>query len=126
MKALGWTIVLLAPPPASGRRRGQEPGQTPRPTTAAPVREPTDEELVRLDKTLPEWASVKDDAPFVYAGKREMDAVRQRRVLEEEKAFNYVLAVAHRQPAERLRKCSSRRSRWPTCTTTSARTTCAS
>jgi hypothetical protein len=106
MKAFGWSIVLLSVAVGVGPARGQEPGQTPRPTTVDPVREPTDEELVKLDKTLPEWASVKDDAPFVYAGKREMDAVRMRRALEEEKAYNYVLGVAHRQPAERLRKCS--------------------
>jgi len=106
MKALGWSIVLLGIAVGGSPARGQEPGQTPRPTTVEPVREPSDEELVKLDKTLPEWASVKDDAPFVYAGKREMDAVRMRRALEEEKAFNYVLGVAHRQPVERLRKCS--------------------
>ena len=105
MKAFGWTIVLLCAA-AGGPARGQEPGQTPRPAATDPVREPTDEELVRLDKTLPEWASVKDDAPFVYAGKLQMDAVRMRRALEEEKAYNYVLGVAHRQPVERLRKCS--------------------
>jgi len=35
-----------------------------------------------------------------------LDAVRVRKILEEEKAFNYVLGVAHRQPVERLRKCS--------------------
>lgn len=106
MKLFGWTIVLLCAAVGFVPARGQEPGQTPRPTTAEPVREPTDDELVKLDKTLPEWASVKDDAPFVYAGKREMDAVRMRRALEEEKAYNYVLAFAHRQPAERLRKAS--------------------
>jgi len=106
MKAFGWTILLLALAPLP--TRGEEPGQTPRPGTADPVREPTEEELVRLDKTLPEWLSVKDDAPYVYAGKREMDAVRVRKMLDEEKAFNYVLSFAHRQPAERLRKYSFR------------------
>jgi hypothetical protein len=104
MKAFGWTILILAL--ATLPTRGEEPGQTPRPATADPVREPTDEELVRLDKTLPEWLSVKDDAPYVYAGKREMDAVRVRKMLDEERAFNYVLSFAHRQPAERLRKYS--------------------
>ena len=106
MKAFGWTILVLAL--ATLPTRGEEPGQTPRPATADPVREPTDEELVRLDKTLPEWLSVKDDAPYVYAGKREMDAVRVRKMLDEERAFNYVLSFAHRQPAERLRKYSFR------------------
>jgi hypothetical protein len=106
MRAFGWSIVLLGITVGGPPARGQEPGQTPRPTAAEPVREPSDEELVKLDKTLPEWASVKDDAPFVYAGKREMDAVRMRRALEEEKAYNYVLGVAHRQPVERLKKCS--------------------
>jgi hypothetical protein len=103
MKAFGWTILVLAL--AAPPTRGEEPGQTPRPPTE-PVREQSDEELVRLDKSLPEWASVKDDAPYVYAGKREMDAVRVRKMLDEEKAFNYVLSFAHRQPVERLRKCS--------------------
>ena len=106
MKAFGWSIVLLCAAVGVGPAGGQEPGQTPRPTSTAPVREPSDEELVRLDRTLPEWASVKDDAPFVYAGKREMDAIRMRRALEEEKAYDYVLGVAHRQPVDRLRTCS--------------------
>ena len=106
MKALGWSIVLLGAAVGVGPACGQEPGQTPRPSAAGPVREPSDEELVKLDKTLPEWASVKDDAPFVLPHRMPMDAVRQRRALEEEKAFNYVLGVAHRQPVERLRKCS--------------------
>lgn len=104
MKWLGWTIVLVW----ASVGFGQEPGQTPRPSTADPVREPTDEELVRLNKDLPEWSSVKDDAPFVYAGKLQMDAVRMRKALEEEKAFNYVLGVAHRQPADRLRRASAK------------------
>jgi hypothetical protein len=102
MKWLGWTIVVVW----AGVGLGQEPGQTPRPTTPDPVREPTDEELVKLDKTLPVWSSVKDDAPFVYAGKSQMDAVRQRKMIEEEEAFNYVLGVAHRQPADRLRRAA--------------------
>jgi hypothetical protein len=106
MKAFSWSIVLLYAAVGIGPARGQEPGQTPRPTSAEPVREPTDEELVRLDKTLPEWASVKDDAPYILPGRMQMDAVRERRANEEEKAFNYVLGVAHRQPVERLRKCS--------------------
>lgn len=106
MKALGWSIVLLGAAVGVGPARGQEPGQTPRPTSTGPVREPTDEELVRLDKSLPEWTSVKDDAEFVLPGRMQMDAVRQRRAIEEEKAYSYVLGVADRQPIERLRKCS--------------------
>jgi hypothetical protein len=106
MKAFVWTVVLLCVAVGVGPARGQEPGQTPRPTTVEPVREPTDEELVKLDKTLPEWASVKDDAPFIMPGRVQMDAIRMRRSLEEEKAYSYVLGVAHRQPGERLRKCS--------------------
>jgi hypothetical protein len=104
MTRLGWTILLVW----AGAGLGQEPGQTPRPATADPVREQSDEELVRLNKDLPEWSSVKDDAPFVYAGKLQMDAVRMRRALEEEKAFNYVLGVAHRHPADRLRRASAK------------------
>lgn len=105
MKAFVWTLVLSCAA-ACGGARAQEPGQTPRPTTTDPVREPTEQELVALDKTFSEWSSVRDDAPFVYAGKVHMDAVRQRRALEEEKMYNYVLAVARRQPAERLRTAS--------------------
>jgi hypothetical protein len=106
MKAFGWSIVLVCAVAGFVPARGEEPGQTPRPVPTEPIRELSDEELVRLDKTMPEWLSVKDDAPFVYAGKLQMDAVRMRKALEEEKAYNYVLAVAHRQPVERLRKCS--------------------
>lgn len=104
MKAFGWTLVLLYA--ASGVARAQEPGQTPRPHTTDPVREPTDHELVALDKTLPEWSSVKDDAPYNFVRRVQMDAIRERRILEEERAFTYVLGFASRQPVERLRKCS--------------------
>jgi len=86
----------------------QEPGQTPRPTVTEPVREPTEEEQVRLDKALPEWESVKDDAPFVYSSKVQMDAVKMRRALDEERAYNYTLIHAHRQPVERLRQFSAK------------------
>ena len=102
MTRLGWTIVLVW----AGVGLGQEPGQTPRPTTTVPVREPSDEELVKLDKTLPIWSAVKDDAPFTHTGKTQLDAVRLRKMIAEEEAFNYVLGVAHRQPADRLRRAS--------------------
>jgi hypothetical protein len=108
MKALGrltlFLVVCAGPLPA----RGQEPGQTPRPTVTDPVREPTEEELVRLAKDFPSFAALKDDAPFAYSGKVAMDAVRQGVALEEEKAFDYVLAFARKQPVERLKKYSTK------------------
>jgi hypothetical protein len=105
MKALGWFplfCVALAGLPALG----QEPGQTPRPQATEPVREVTDEERVRLDKDFPAFAEMKDDAPFAFAGNVIMDARRQRRALAEEKAYDYVLAFAHKQPVERMQKYS--------------------
>jgi hypothetical protein len=105
MKAFRWlfpTLVALAGVPAWAQ---DEPGQTPRPTPGT-VREPTEEELVRLDKDFPEFAAVKDDAPYPIAGSVVIDAVRDRAAREEEKAFNYVLAFAHGQPTERMQKYS--------------------
>ena len=103
MNRLGWTIVLVW----AGVGLGQEPGQTPRPNTTDPVRETADED-VKLDKTLPVWSSVKDDAPFVYAGKAQLDAVRLRKMNDEEAAFNYVLGMAHRLPSDLLHRASAR------------------
>lgn len=106
MKALRWSVPIMLLGWVVGPASSQEPGQTPRPKPEEPLRQPTDEELVRLDKQMPEWSSVKDDAPFVYAGKRAMDAIRMRQAIEEEKAYNYVLAFASRQPLERLQRTS--------------------
>lgn len=98
---LALTAFALMAPPAFG----QGTGETPRPP-AEPVQEPPEEELVRLAKDFPSFAALKDDAPFVYSGKVQMDAVRQAQAIEEEKAFDYVLAFARRQPAERMQKHS--------------------
>jgi hypothetical protein len=106
MKALGRLTLFLAACAAVVPARGQEPGQTPRPAVTEPLREPSEEEQVRLAKDFPSFAALKDDAPFVYSGKTQMDVRRQEAALEEEKAFDYVLAHARRQPAERLTKYS--------------------
>jgi hypothetical protein len=101
MKALVWLAVTAFALPAFG----QGIGETPRPP-AEPVPEVPEEELVRLAKDFPSFAALKDDAPFIYSGKTQMDVVRQGQALEEEKAFDYVLAFAKRQPVGRMRQYS--------------------
>ena len=108
MKALGCSLLLCCVFLALGPARGQEPGQTPRPTVTDPLREPSEEELVRLYKELPQFALVKDNAPFVYASKRQMDVKVLQDADAEEKAYDYVLGFARRQPAERLKKYSNK------------------
>src|SRR4051794_26304885 len=64
MNVLGRFLALACVSLVLSTAFGQEPGQTPRPPITEPVREPTEEELVRLDKDFPEFAALKDDAPF--------------------------------------------------------------
>jgi hypothetical protein len=86
--------------------QAQEPGQTPRPKGTEPLREPTEEELVKLDKEFPAFAGLPDDAPFAFAGNVIIDARRDAAARDQEKAYDYVLAFAKHQPIERLKKYS--------------------
>jgi len=97
------SFVLFA-----GLAVAQEPGQTPRPEVTEPVREPSEEEQVKLYKKLPQFDSVPDDAPFVYASKKQVDVKVVKAADAELQAFDYVLGFARRQPAERLRKYSAK------------------
>ncbi len=81
-----------------------ELGQTPRPKAEGPVRTPTDKERVQLDRTL-DWFKVVADGPFRLRGKLENLSLEQERLGRvEEKAYNYVLSHASKQPLERLRE----------------------
>src|SRR3954471_19161899 len=106
MNVLGRFLALACASLVLSNAVGQEPGQTPRPPTTEPVREPTEEELVRLDKDFPEFAALKDDAPFALTPNRVVDAKVQGLALQEERAYEYVVAFAKKQPLERLAKYS--------------------
>jgi len=106
MNVLGRLLVLAGASLVLSTTLGQEPGQTPRPPVTEPVREPTEEELVRLDKDFPEFAALKDDAPFALAGTVIVDARRQALAIQEERAYEYVVAFAKKQPPERMAKYS--------------------
>lgn len=82
----------------------QEPGQTPKPKDTSPPPEVPEEELVRLDRKLPQFDYVEWDAPFIYRGKKIGDVKRLDAALKEHQAYDYVLNFAKRQPAERLQK----------------------
>ncbi len=82
-----------------------EPGQTPRPKDVPPPIVP-EEELVKLDKKFPDFAFVEDDAPFIYRGNKITNVPRLNAGYREQKAYEYVLDFAKRQPIERMRKYS--------------------
>ena len=87
--------------------RGQdEPGQTPRPKDTEPVREPTEEELVRLPLDHEYFRFVENEGPFLNRGRPIADPKLGYAAEMELKAYNFALAHARRQPAERLRKYS--------------------
>jgi hypothetical protein len=86
----------------------QEPGQTPRPKDVPPPPEVPEEELVKLDKSFPHFDFVEDPGPFIYRGEKIMDARREGAAISEMKAYEYVLAFAHGQPVERLKKYATK------------------
>jgi hypothetical protein len=85
---------------------GQEPGQTPQPKSTDQLREPTEEELVRLDKDHPYFKPLEDEGPFHHRGQTIVDPKRRQSADAELKAFDYILGFASRQPIERLKKYS--------------------
>lgn len=85
---------------------GDEPGQTPRPKDTPPPADIPEEELVKLDKKFPHFEFVEDDAPFINRGHKIADARRANAADREQKAYDYVLEFAARQPTERMRKYS--------------------
>jgi hypothetical protein len=97
-------VALVLTIPSSA----QEPGQTPRPTSTEPVKEPSEEELVRLDKNLEYFRSVEDDAPFIARGQQITDVRKGTAAEIELKAYDVVLSHARRQPVERLKKYAVR------------------
>jgi hypothetical protein len=101
LSAVFWCAVLSA-------AFAQEPGQTPLPKDTAPPPEVPEEELVKLDKSFPHFAFVEDPGPFIYRGEKIMDARREGAAIRELKAYEYVLAFANRQPADRLKKYSTK------------------
>jgi len=96
------TLVLAVP------ARPQEPGQTPRPTPTEPIKELSEEELVRLDKNLEYFRSVEDDAPFIARGQPISDVRKGTAAEIELKAYEVVLSHARRQSVERLQKYAVR------------------
>lgn len=86
--------------------RADEPGQTPKPKDTDPPPAVPEEEQVKLDKKLPYFDGVEDDAPFIYRGKKIGDAQRLNKANQEQKAYEYSLEFASRQPIERMRKYS--------------------
>ena len=85
---------------------GQEPGQTPRPKDVEPPKEVPEEELVKLDKKFEHFKFIEDDAPFINRGSKIGDVRRMQAAEHEQKAYDYVLHFARRQPDERLQKFS--------------------
>src|SRR5262245_8920418 len=83
-----------------------EPGQTPRPTATEPLRQPTEEELVRLPREHEYFKFIEDEGPFLNRGKAIADPQRGYAAKMELKAYDFVLAHAKEQPVERLRKYS--------------------
>jgi hypothetical protein len=97
----GWAAFLLLA--LAVRSPGQDDyKQTPRPEPTAPIPQPTDEELVRLDRQFEYFKFVEDDAPFGGRGKPIADPTLSYAAKMELKAYDYVLAHAKRQPIERL------------------------
>ena len=104
LSALSVCVAALALPPALA----EEPGQTPRPTPSQPIREPSEEELVRLDKDHPYFRQLESEGPFQHRGQPITDPKRWGKADAELKAYDYILGFAKRQPVERMRKYSVR------------------
>src|SRR6476646_4361249 len=103
--AVGLSVLLVCA--FAGGVRGQnEPGPTPRPQSAEPPRQPTEEELVRLPKDHEYFKSIQDEGPFLNRGKPITDPKLGYAATMELKAYDFILAHAMRQPVERLRKYS--------------------
>lgn len=85
---------------------GDEPGQTPRPKDGEPPKDVPEEELVKLDKKFEHFKFIEDDAPFVNRGSRTADVHKMQAAEHEQKAYDYVLHFAKRQPDERLQEHS--------------------
>ena len=82
-----------------------EPGQTPRPKGVEPP-QVSEKELVQLDKKFPDFQFVEDDAPFINRGFKIADVGRANAGFREQRAYDYVLEFASRQPIERMQKYS--------------------
>jgi len=105
----GWlAIFVCALALSQSLSRADEPGQTPRPTPTEPVREPPEEELVRLDKKNPYFALLEMEGPWENRGQPIADPKRWGKADAEIKAYDYILGFAKRQPVERMRKYSVR------------------
>lgn len=108
--AVGLSVVLLCAMAVPARGQ-DEPGQTPRPKSADAVRQPTEEELVRLPRDHEYFQALNEDeralaGPFLNHGKAIADPKLGYVAQMELKAYDYILAHAKRQPVERLRKYS--------------------
>ena len=90
---------LLACPVFAQDRTG--PTLPPKPD--GPPREPTEAELVRLPRDHEYFQYVEDDGPFIARGRPHSDPKLGHAAAMELKAYDYVLAFARTQPAERLR-----------------------
>ena len=103
--ALGLSAILSCALtlPAAGQ---YEPGQTPRPKTTEPLRQPTDEELVRLPRDHEYFRFIEDEGPLLNRGKPIADPTVGYAAKMESKAYDLILAHAHQQPVERLRRYS--------------------
>ena len=84
----------------------QESNQTPRPKDVEPPKDVPEEELVKLDKKFEHFKFVETDQPFINRGTRIIDVKRMQAADHEQKAYDYVLHFAKRQPDERLQKYS--------------------
>jgi hypothetical protein len=103
--ALGLSALLLCALtlPVPGQ---DEPGQTPRPKPTEPLRQPTDEELVRLPRDHEYFKFVEDEGPLLNRGNPIVDPKLGYAAKMELKAYDFILAHAKEQPAERLRRFS--------------------
>jgi hypothetical protein len=88
--------------------KAQEPGQTPRPKSTEPVRETTEEELVRLNQSHEYFQGLPNEGPFLHRGDVIADPKQGTLADRELKAFDYILSFAKDQPIERLKKYSAR------------------
>ena len=103
---LGCLASLLCALILASAVTGEEPGQTPRPKDVEPPKDVPEEELVKLDKKFEHFKFIEDDAPFINRGSRTSDVKRMQAADHEQKAYDYVLHFAKRQPDERLQKFS--------------------